>query len=134
LATKYYLVPFDAENKDNTSPKYVPMMLSGGGRDKVQAVIALRIGGAKEYREDFFVLRVMVANLSSLATLEQQGDVIDITPGGAILTNKSELVALGVDASLSNTEEGVETKLFEWLLGESKTLASAFAGRPEQKF
>ncbi|MHA1962659.1 MAG: hypothetical protein ACW99U_20905, partial [Candidatus Thorarchaeota archaeon] len=53
MATKYYLVPFDTGNKDNTSPKYVPMMLSGGGRDKVQVVCSLRIG-AKEYREDFF--------------------------------------------------------------------------------
>jgi hypothetical protein len=75
----------------------------------------------------------MVANLSSLTTLEQQSDVIDITPGGAILSNKSELIALGVDASLSNTEEAVETKLLEWLLNESKTLASAFEGRPERK-
>ena len=85
----------------------------------------------RNFLQNYYVVKITTKlPESSFDTLDGQADVIDITPGGKILDNKTELEALGIDLSLAVTERDAEYELFEWLLDvSSKDINSVFMGR-----
>ena len=115
---RYYLIPFEPDEKKLTGvriqPKYLSMFPS-----EAKGVIATNEGNAIDY----YAVRIGFENNIFFDDIEAKNDVLRIDEN----TDTSKLIELGVEnvSELSSQAEK-ERAIFVWLTGEDKELKDLF--------